>query len=251
MVPRRQKFNSIPTPVAFVTGAASALGKAICWKLARQGFRLALHYGKSRDKILGLQRELAWENIDSFLIQADLSKPNHAAHLMSRVGRQWGRLDLVINNASIFKPTPLPKNDWSEWTRLFTVNSITPYALAAAAKPWLAKTKGSIVNIGDIYGELPILKNHAAYSASKAAVLFLTKYLAVELAPEIRVNAISPGVISFPPKYTAQRRKKLVLKSALQKQGTPEEIAEAVWFLASNQFVTGQVLKVDGGRFIS
>ncbi len=127
---------------------------------------------------------------------------------------------------------------------------MSPFALAVAAKPPLKETHGSIVNITDIYGELPILKDHAAYSASKAALIFLTKFLAEEFAPEIRVNAVSPGVISFPEEYGAPEKKKLIQRTALKRQGTPEEIADAVWFLSSNRFITGQVLKMDGGRFV-
>lgn len=250
MVHRKSKSHSAP-PVALITGAASILGTAISRKLALQGFRLALHYGKSREKTFRLQRELADRNVESFLIQTDLSKPVQADRLIRWIVQRWGRLDLVVNNASIFEPTASQKIDWAKWMRLFMVNSVTPFALARAARPWLAKTRGSIVNMGDIYGELPILKNHAAYSVSKAAILFLTKYLAVELAPEIRVNAVSPGVISFPQKYTDQKREKLIQRTALKRNGTPEEIAEAVWFLATNEFITGQVLKVDGGRFVS
>jgi pteridine reductase len=117
--------------------------------------------------------------------------------------------------------------------------------------PWLQKHRGVMVNITDIYGEMPILKDHAAYSASKAALIFLTRYLALALGDQVRVNAVSPGVITFPGHYTSAQQKKLIQKSALKRQGKPEEIAQAVWFLYSNQFVTGQVLRVDGGRFIS
>ncbi len=251
MISRHRKSDPISSPVALVTGAASTLGTAICLKLARQGFRIALHYGMSREKTFRLQAELNRQDARSFTVQANLSKTNQVSSLVRRVIRQWGRLDFIVNNASLFEPTNPQKGAWDQWQRLFTVNSITPYALAQVARPYLAKAKGSIVNIGDIYGEMPILKAHAAYSVSKAGILFLTKYLAVELAPEVRVNAVSPGVISFPEKYTDQKRKKLIQRTALKRQGTPEEVAEAVWFLASNQFVTGQILRVDGGRFIS
>ncbi|HJT25426.1 MAG TPA: SDR family oxidoreductase [bacterium] len=247
----RQKTDTKSLPVALVTGATSNLGTAICRKLAEEGFRLILHYGKSREKARLLQREVGFKGADSFLLQADLSKPVKFHSHIYKPFRQWGRLDLLVNNASTFKPTPLSKANWKDWRDLFNINSMAPCALAVAARPWLEKSRGSIVNIGDIYGELPILKDHAAYCASKAALLFLTKYLAVEFAPQIRVNAVSPGVITFPQKYGKQKQEKLIQRSALKRQGTPEEIAQAVWFLASNRFITGQVLKVDGGRFIS
>ena len=246
---RESHFKS--PPVALITGAASTLGAAISRKLAQKGFCLALHYGKSRGKVLRIQKELSSVGVESLLVQADLSRPTRVGPMLHRLVRQWGRLDLVVNNASLFKPTPIMKSDWKNWTKLLNINSLSPYALAVAARPWLKVTRGSIVNICDIYGELPVLKDYAAYSASKAALLFITKYLAVEFAPAIRVNAVSPGVISFPKGYGDRKRRKLIQRSSLKRQGTPAEIAEAVWFLASNQFITGQVLKVDGGRTIS
>ncbi len=159
-------------------------------------------------------------------------------------------MDLLVNNAGLFLPTPLLRPDWNDWTQLWNIHSLSPCALAVAARPWLKKTRGSIVNITDIYGELPILQGHAAYSTSKAALIFLTKFLAVAFAPEIRVNAVSPGAISFPEGYDAPQKKSLIQRTALKRQGTPDEISEAVWFLTSNHFVTGQVLRVDGGRFV-
>lgn len=238
-------------PTALVTGGASALGGAISRKLIFQGFRVALHYGKSKTKTLDLKKELEANGGEVLLVQANLSDPSQSAKLIRQVTAHWGRLDLVVNNASLFEPTDLATASWKKWHEIFNVNAFSPVSLAIAAKPWLEKQRGSVVNITDIYGELPILKKHAAYSASKAALIFLTRYLALALGEKVRVNAVSPGVITFPPHYSAAKRKHLVEKSALKRQGSPEEIADAVWFLASNQFVTGQVLHVDGGRFTS
>jgi pteridine reductase len=237
--------------VALVTGAASTLGSAISLKMAEQGMRIALHYGKSLKKTRQLQKLLTSLGTETILIKADLSKPPQIHSVVRQLVRQWGRLDVLVNNASVFKPTPLVEENWPEWEKVMKVNSISPCLLAASAKPHLQRSKGCIVNITDIYGEMPALKNHGAYSASKAALLFLTKYLAVEWAPDIRVNAVSPGVISFPGNYSISQRRRLIQKTALKREGKPEEIAEAVWFLASNRFITGQILKVDGGRFIS
>ena len=251
MNPIRKPSRTSSQPVALVTGAASTLGSAISVKLAHQGMRLALHYGKSALKTIRLQKELSSLGVETLLLKADLSKPSQAGTLVRGVTRRWGRLDLLVNNASRFLPTPLAEGDWAQWGELYRINTLSPCALAAAANSFLGKTGGSIVNITDIYGEMPVLQSHPAYSASKAALLFLTKFLARELAPAVRVNAVSPGVISFPKKYSRSQRHKLVQKTALMRQGKPADIAEAVWFLASNRFVTGQVLKVDGGRFIS
>jgi pteridine reductase len=246
-----QEFITSKSPIALVTGATSILGIAICEKLGQQGFCLAIHYGSSNEKAVKIQKSLTSWGVESLLLQADLSKPSKVGGIIHETVRRWGRLDLLVNNAALFKPTPSEKKNWGDWVQLLSVNAFSPFALAVAAKPWLKKTNGNIINICDIYGELPILKDYVAYSVSKAALIFLTKYMAVEFAPELRVNGVSPGVISFPKTYNEKKRKKLIERSVLKKQGTPAQIANAVWFLASNPFITGQVLKVDGGRFIS
>ena len=238
-------------PIVLVTGGASSLGSAISRRLASEGFNIALHYGKSKAKSLDLKRELESKGIEVILVQANLSDPGQSLKLVRRVISYWGRLDVVVNNASLFEPTELTTNAWKKWHEIFNINTFSPVSLAIAAQPWLEKKQGCVVNITDIYGEFPILKEHAAYSASKASLIFLTRYLALALGEKVRVNAVSPGVITFPPHYSARQRKKLVAKAALKRQGSPAEIADAVWFLISNHFVTGQVLNVDGGRFTS
>jgi pteridine reductase len=238
-------------PVALITGGASSLGGTISRKLVAEGFNVALHYGKSKAKTLALKADLEILGAQVLLVQSNLSDPVQSAQLVRKVTAHWGRLDLVVNNASVFEPTALVTNAWKKWHEIFNINTFSPVSLAIAAQPWLEKHKGSVVNITDIYGEFPILKEHAAYSASKAGLIFLTRYLALALGDKVRVNAVSPGVITFPPRYTAAQKKKLVAKAALKRQGSPAEIADAVWFLASNQFVTGQILHVDGGRFTS
>jgi pteridine reductase len=237
-------------PVALITGAASPLGTAICLGLAQQGTNIALHFGKSKRNTLVLQDKLKYFGIETIILRADLKNPTHIRPLVSQVVRRWGRLDLLVNNASLFQPNRLRVEGWKEWTQFFHINALAPCSLAIAAFPWLRKFKGSIVNITDIYGEVPILKDYPAYSVSKAALIFLTKYLASEFSPNVRVNAVSPGAISFPQHYKTEKKKKLIQKSALNRQGTPAEIADAVLFLAKNRFITGQVLNVDGGRFI-
>src|SRR5579885_151520 len=244
-------FANHPRPVALVTGAASRLGGAISWKLARMGMRVALHYGKSLDATKRLQKNLTEAGFEAFRVGGDLRQTERLDAIPREVIARWGRLDLLVNNASVFKPTPLQSRRWSDWNLFFTVNAIAPCALALAARPWLGRSRGSIVNIADIYADMPILKDYPAYCASKAGLIALTRYLAVELAPLIRVNAVSPGVITFPETYARARRRKLVQKSLLKRQGHPIDIAEAVYFLAVSPFVTGQVLKVDGGRFTS
>jgi pteridine reductase len=250
MIPYKKHKVSTTKPVALITGAASPLGAAICFKLAENGIHLALHFGKSKENTLKLQEKLNRFGIETIVLNADLRKSAQLKTVIRRITRKWGRLDLLINNASLFQSSPLAVESWGKWTELFHINTLSPCSLAIAAFPWLRKSKGSVVNITDIYGELPILKNYPAYSLSKAALIFMTKYLALEFSPDVRVNAVSPGVISFPKSYNNKKKIKLIQKSALRRKGTPEEIADAVLFLAKNRFVTGQILKVDGGRFI-
>lgn len=247
----KKKFLLSSKPTALITGAASSLGSTISRKLTAEGFNVALHFGKSKSKTLILKQELESKGGEVLLVHANLADPSQSNQLVRKVVGCWGRLDLVVNSASIFEPTVLSTKDFKKWNHILNVNTFSPVSMAIAAKPWLEKHQGSVVNITDIYGEFPVLKDHAAYSASKAALIFLTKYLALALGEKIRVNAVSPGVITFPKHYSQGQRKKLAAKSALKRQGTPDEIADAVWFLASNHFVTGQILRVDGGRFIS
>jgi pteridine reductase len=247
----KEKYRLSSKPIALVTGSASFLGSAISRKLAAQGFNIALHYGKSKFKTVDLKQELESSGAEVLLVQANLGNPNLASQLIQKIVHHWGRVDVVVNNASIFEPTTLTEKDFKKWNQIFNVNTFSPVSVAIAAKPWLEKYQGCVINITDIYGEFPVLKEHAAYSASKAALIFLTKYLALALGDKIRVNAVSPGVITFPKHYSKVQRKRLVEKSALKRQGSPNEIADAVWFLVSNHFVSGQVLHVDGGRFTS
>jgi len=236
-------------PVALVTGAASTLGQALCRKLAEEGYDLLLHYGHSRAKTQVLARELTASGVKVILLPMDLSKPASAAAALKRALQGTGRLDLLVNNAARFDKTPVSAGYTRRWDEVFCVNTFAPFALCAAAAPALTRASGAIVNIADIYAETPLLPARPAYCASKAALVSLTKYLARELAPRVRVNAVSPGVVTFPAGYVMKKRRKLVEKTALKRAGSPWEIAEAVWALASNRFITGQVLRVDGGRF--
>lgn len=238
-------------PVALVTGGTSFLGSAISHALAEKGFDLALHYHSARFKMKELKIDI--ENLGAKVItlQSDLSRVEKASGLIRQVVQRFYRLDLLVNNASLFYPTPKIENSLKSWQNLFNVNLFTPFALSQAAAPWLRRTAGSIVNLTDIYGENPVLKNYSAYTLTKAGLICATKLLAHELGPGIRVNGVSPGAIFIPKSFSALGKKELINKSALKRQGKPEDIAAAVCFLATQKFVTGQVLKVDGGRFFS
>lgn len=235
--------------MALVTGASSFLGRAITLKLAERGFDLALLFQNSREKTKRLSVELERHGAKTLLVKADLRESKNAAAVIQEVVKSFKRLDVLINNASLFYPTPLAKGKASQWREIFEVNLISPYFLARAAAPWLKKNTGCVINLSDIYGENPRLKNHSAYCVSKAGLNAMTRVLAGELGPEIRVNSVSPGAIFIPNKFSQKRRRELIDRSVLKRQGKPGDISEAVFFLASNNFITGQNLNVDGGRF--
>jgi pteridine reductase len=244
-------LNRAFSPVALVTGGASALGGAISRGLAQKNYRVVLHYGTSVQKTKELEAELKGAGVKTLLVQADLRKPTAARAIVKKIIGVFGRLDLLVNNASLFKPTfDSGRVVLKGWPEIFNINLFSPYVLCREAYPWLKKVKGSVVNVTDIYGEHPVLKNHAAYCLSKGGLITLTKFLAAQWGPDVRVNAVSPGVISFPRNYTAQKKKKLSEKSLLKRGGVPNDIANTVLFLTQNNFVTGQILHVDGGRFI-
>jgi pteridine reductase len=248
MVPKPKQLG-FSKPVALVTGAAGSLGRAICLKLAQNGYDLALHGRQTRSDLWALAHEVEFAGAKVALYAADLSHPATAASLIDRAVRNFGRLDLLVNSASEFFETPRGGRP-GDWDVLFRTNAVTPYYLARSASIHLAKTGGSVVNLVDVYAEHPVLTDHPAYLASKAALLTLTKVLARELSPKVRVNGVSPGAITFPSSYTSAQRRKIAHKSLLKKAGTPEDVADAVSYLASASFVTGELLRVDGGRFV-
>jgi pteridine reductase len=236
--------------VALVTGGASFLGAAISRKLAAEGFQLILHYQNSFGKTKKIADELKSLGSKVMMFRADLRKVEQAPALIRSTIQAFKRLDLLINNASLFTKTPISITRPEQWRELFDVNLFSPFFLSRAAKPWLQKAHGCIVNMTDIYAEKPILRDHSGYSASKAALVNLTQSLAREMGPGVRVNAVSPGAIFIPENYDRKKREALIGRSALKRKGTPEDIAEAVYFLATQRFITGQTLKVDGGRFL-
>jgi len=225
-------------PVAFVTGSAGRLGGAIARHLASQGWRLVLHVRRKHGGYSGPS-----------YVEGDLSRLPTLPSLLKRALKVHGRLDLLVNSASLFTSTPRG-GEPRAWDDLMRVNAAAPYFLAQAAAPFLKRTRGSVVNLLDTYADHPVLDGYPAYQASKAALHCLTRILARELAPDVRVNGVSPGAVTFPPGYPASRRRKLAQKSLLRRSGDPHDVASAVAYLAEARFTTGEVLRVDGGRFI-
>ncbi|MCB1613416.1 MAG: pteridine reductase [Xanthomonadales bacterium] len=240
-------------PVALITGGAKRVGAAIARRLHTAGFDLALHYRSSAEAALALQAELASQRPGSVQIfQADLADLSATQALVPRVIAHFGRLDALINNASSFYPTPLGEIDSAQFDDLFATNARTPLFLAQAASPHLRASKGAIVNLVDIYADRPIPR-YLPFCMAKAALVALTYGLARELGPEVRVNAIAPGNIIWSENPEKADTPEMVLqRTALQRQGSPEDLAGAALFLIRDAgYVTGQVLRVDGGRWLN
>ena len=237
---------------ALITGGAKRVGAAIGRLLHASGANLMIHYRSSVDEARALQNELNAQRPDSVaLIQADLLDVNGLPALVSQTVSTFGSLDVLVNNASSFYPTPVGTITMKDWDNLMGSNLIAPLFLSQAAAPELRKNRGCIVNIADIHAERP-MKSYVVYSVAKAGVVGLTKSLARELGPQVRVNAVAPGPIMWPeddPNFDEVSRQRIVSHTILKTAGGPDDIARAVRFFAIDApYVTGQVLAVDGGR---
>lgn len=237
-------------PVALVTGAARRIGAAIARRLHAAGYDLALHCRRSQEELAQLAGELERARPGSVLtLRADLAEFDRLPELVAHTLGRFGRLDALVNNASAFYPTPLGTITPAQWDELFASNARAPFFLAQAAAPHLRAARGAIVNLTDLYAERP-LRQHTVYCMAKAALAMLTRSLAVELAPEVRVNAVAPGAILWPEdEDNTEAQKAMLARTPLGRTGTPEEVAEAVrWLLQDAHYSTGQTLLLDGGR---
>ncbi len=237
---------------ALITGAGRRVGAAIARTLHEQGAGVAIHYRGSAADASALAAELNGARPGSALtIQADLHDTARLGHLVDTVVRHAGRLDVLVNNASSFYPTPLAGITEEQWSDLLGTNLKAPLFLAQAALPHLKATKGVIVNIVDIHAVRP-LKDHTMYGAAKAGLAFLTRALARDLAPDIRVNGVAPGAILWPEGGVSDQMRDVVLKQIpLKRVGEPSDIAACVLYLVRDaHYVTGQIIAVDGGRSV-
>ncbi|MDA8093191.1 MAG: pteridine reductase [Betaproteobacteria bacterium] len=236
-----------------ITGGAKRVGAAICRLLHEAGANLMVHYRSSVAQARALQGELNERRAGSCaLVQGDLLNVAALPKLVDETVNCFGGLDVLINNASSFFPTAVGEIVERDWGDLIGTNLKAPLFLSQAAAPELRKTRGAIVNITDIHAERP-MKSYVVYSIGKAGLVSLTKSLARELGPEVRVNAVSPGPILWPEdaSFDEVSRARIVSHTILKRCGEPEDIAKAVRFLIHDApYVTGQVLAVDGGRSI-
>jgi pteridine reductase len=236
-------------PVVLITGAARRIGAGIARTLHASGYDLALHCRNSRAELDALIGDLESARARSTLaLEADLAEFDRLPELVAQTVGHFGRLDALVNNASAFFATPIGSATPAQWDDLFAANARAPFFLSQAAAPHLRRRRGAIVNLVDIYAEYP-LPGHAIYSMAKAALVAMTRALARDLAPEVRVNGIAPGAVLWPEHGDYADRDAIVARTPLARAGSPGDVASAaLWLLRDAPFVTGQILSIDGGR---
>lgn len=233
-----------------ITGAARRIGESCARLLHNEGCNILLHYNSSKPDAIKIFNDLNEVRADSVrLIQADLLIMNDLTKLSQKAESAWGGLDILVNNASAFYPQPVEEVLEDNWDDLLGCNLKAPFFLSQALAKTLSENKGCIINIIDIHAEKG-LKGYPVYSISKAGLVAMTKVLAKELAPEIRVNGVSPGAILWPEEHCSEPQKNEILQRvALKRSGEPDDIAKAVRFLVKDaNYITGQIVTVDGGR---
>lgn len=238
--------------VVLITGAAHRIGATTAKLLHQNGMNIVLHYRGSREQAQAVQNELNDKRENSvILIQADLHSTIGLPALIEESIKAWGRLDVLINNASSFYPTKIGKATEEQWDDLIGSNLKAPFFLSQAAAPHLKKSNGCIINIADIHADRP-LKSFPIYSMAKAGLVMMTKSLAGELGPEIRVNAVAPGAILWPENLDEVAKQRIVSRTFLKRQGEPNDISKTILYLINNaDYVTGQIITVDGGRSLN
>ncbi len=236
---------------AFITGAGIRIGSAVARALGRAGYDLALHANRSVQSLEALAEELRGLGRQVSLYSADLSSPQGVDELGARVRADHPTLEVLVHNAGLYERVPFESITREQYRTMLAVNLDAPFFLTQALLPSLrTAAQPLVVHIGDIGGERPV-SHYAHYSVSKAALLMLTRALAVELAPHVRVNAVSPGTVAFPESFDAAAREAILQRIPMGREGSVEDIARVVVFLAREApYVTGQVLAVDGGRSV-
>jgi pteridine reductase len=248
-------MQNLKGKVALVTGAARRIGATTVQILHEAGATVVIHYRSSSDDAIKLSKKLnAIRENSCFLQQAELADVEALEKMVDSIISQTGRLDILVNNASSFFPTPVGNITEAYWDNLMVSNLKAPLFLSQAATPQLVKNKGCIVNMIDVHGFRP-LKNHTVYSAAKASLLMMTQSLARELGPNVRVNGVAPGAILWPENESEEMKaghQPILEKTCLKREGMPEDIAKAVLFLVKDaDYITGHVIPVDGGRLLN
>lgn len=242
--------SDLTDKVALITGGAQRVGAMTARFLHAAGANLVVHYRSSRQQALELQNELHARRDNSvLLVQADLLDINKLPVIINKSIQHWGRLDVLVNNASSFYPTPIGRVTEKEWDDLIGSNMKAPFFLSQAAAPYLQEQNGCIINIVDIHAERP-MEGHSVYNMAKAGLAMLVKTLAFELGPNVRVNGVAPGAIMWPAQEMDDvTKKRIISRTYLKRKGSAEDIARTVLFLAGcADYISGQTIAVDGGR---
>jgi NAD(P)-dependent dehydrogenase (short-subunit alcohol dehydrogenase family) len=230
--------------VALITGSAKRIGREIALELSSRGARIAVHYRTSVTEA----REVAGHTGATF--QAELTNMAAVEKMMHDIGERFGRLDILVNSASMFSPATAADATSEHWDSQMDTNAKAPFFIAQHASRLMQKAgAGKIINIADVAGEV-IWPGYLPYSISKAALIAVNRGLAKAYAPEIQVNAIAPGPVLFPEYYTEEQKQSAVERTLLKRPGSPRDIVNAVVFLIENDYITGEVIHVDGGRHI-
>jgi len=242
--------DSKPQRVALVTGGAARLGRAIATGLAKDGYDLLVTYRSSESDAREVARTVQRLGQRCELLRADLAEAHGAEAAAEAVARTFGRLDLLVNSAASFDSRPLFEVDAATWDAVMNLNVRAPHLLVRATAGLLRRARGSVVNIADLSAFEP-WPSRPHHSVSKAALVHLTKVQARALAPQVRVNSIAPGAVLPPSDMTEDARQALAQAAPLRKLGSPQDVVDAILFLARAEFVTGEILVVDGGRLIA
>jgi len=242
--------DSCPGTV-LITGAAKRIGAEIARYFHARQFNTIIHYHHSQQEAEALAAQLNdTRNNSAATLQADLNDIQGLSRLAENARQQFGRVDILVNNASSFTPTPLGQATEAQWDNLFNSNAKAPFFLSQALLPELKKHSGCIINMVDIYADKP-LQNHTLYCMAKSALAMMTQSLAKELGPDIRVNGIAPGAILWPEGGEQSNQSELLDKTCLKRLGQVEDIIRTIDFISKNQYLTGQIIKIDGGRSIN
>ena len=234
----------------FITGAAKRIGKEIALTFKELGWNIIIHYNSSKKDADDLANQINKDNPNSAkTVQGNLDIKEDVQKILSEVSETFPSIDVLVNNASTFYPTPIDEISEDHWDKLIGSNLKGPLFLIQGLKKQLQASKGSIINITDTNLSKGV-PNFSIYSAAKAGLEAITKGLARELAPDIKVNAIAPGAMLEPPDvtWTEEQKNKVIENIPLNRMGSEKDLADAVSFLARSEYITGQIIKVDGGR---
>ena len=234
-------------PVALVTGGAIRVGRALTLGLARAGYDIAINYNTSESEAHDASRAVTGMGRRALALPGDVSRSRDTRRIAAAVKKEFGRLDLLVNNASLFRAARLLEIGEAEWDRVMAVNVKGPFLMVQATAELLTRSRGRVVNLVDLSAFQPWVE-HPHHSVSKAALLHLTRIMARALAPHVRVNAVAPGAVLLPDSYDEAKREESRQAAALGTIGSPEDIVRTILFLERSPFITGEVIVVDGGR---